>query len=222
MIDVKNTPEYNDDIPTICLNHYAPRTPTTPQRRLLSCPQPVSPDIACEAKSICPSPTPMFQHLYHAVSYWERLIGRSPTPLSDPDSFGSPASVDDSSNSESAHHRLSAPMPSFSMPVPSLSPTRRMTIPSVHVLEYETRQVVTLDPVYTSHTDLDDISQPENGVVADVEISASDTESEEEAKEEEEQIIETPYVANESEVLGSVSLFYFIRENKSFVVEGLE
>ncbi|XP_033216342.1 oxysterol-binding protein-related protein 8 isoform X2 [Belonocnema kinseyi] len=69
--------------------------------------------------------------------------------------------------------------------------------------EYETRQVVTLDPVYTSHTDLDDISQPENGVVRDVEISATDTESEEETKEEEEQISETPYVSNESEVLGS-------------------
>lgn len=98
------------------------------------------------------------------------------------------------------------------MPVPSLTPTRRMTIPSVHVLEYETRQVVTLDPVYTSHTDLDDISQPENGVVPDVEISASDTESEEETKEEEEQISETAYVSNESEVLGSVSVFFILSE----------
>ncbi|XP_043462692.1 oxysterol-binding protein-related protein 8 isoform X3 [Leptopilina heterotoma] len=52
--------------------------------------------------------------------------------------------------------------------------------------------------------DLDDISQPENGVVADVEISASESESEGSVKEEEEeQIKETPYVANENEVLGS-------------------
>ncbi|XP_015591922.1 oxysterol-binding protein-related protein 8 isoform X2 [Cephus cinctus] len=52
--------------------------------------------------------------------------------------------------------------------------------------------------------DLDDISQPENGVVADAEISASDSESEVSAKEDEpEQINETPYVANENEVLGS-------------------
>ncbi|XP_020295200.1 oxysterol-binding protein-related protein 8 isoform X3 [Pseudomyrmex gracilis] len=74
--------------------------------------------------------------------------------------------------------------------------------------EYETRKVVTLDPpVYTSHTDLDDISQPENGVAADAEISASDSESEASAKEDQdqcsEQITETPYVANENEVLGT-------------------
>lgn len=83
-----------------------------------------------------------------------------------------------------------------------------MTFPSVRVLEYDTRQVVTLDPVYTSHTDLDDISQPENGVAADVEISASDSESEASAKEDQssEPITETPYVANENEVLGTVSI----------------
>ncbi|XP_011701305.1 PREDICTED: oxysterol-binding protein-related protein 8 isoform X3 [Wasmannia auropunctata] len=71
--------------------------------------------------------------------------------------------------------------------------------------EYDdTRQVVTLDPVYTSHIDLDDISQPENGVVADAEISASDSESEASAKEDQsEPITETPYVANENEVLGT-------------------
>ncbi|XP_012280380.1 oxysterol-binding protein-related protein 8 isoform X5 [Orussus abietinus] len=54
--------------------------------------------------------------------------------------------------------------------------------------------------------DLDDISQPENGVAVDAEISPSDTESEPSAKEEEdeeERINETPYVANENEVLGT-------------------
>ncbi|XP_053987852.1 oxysterol-binding protein-related protein 8 isoform X2 [Hylaeus volcanicus] len=51
--------------------------------------------------------------------------------------------------------------------------------------------------------DLDDISQPENGVAADAEISASDSESEGSAKEDQpETINETPYVANENEVLG--------------------
>ncbi|XP_018344993.1 PREDICTED: oxysterol-binding protein-related protein 8 isoform X4 [Trachymyrmex septentrionalis] len=70
--------------------------------------------------------------------------------------------------------------------------------------EYDTCQVVTLDPVYPSHTDLDDISQPENGVVADAEISASDSESEASAKEDQsEPITETPYVANENEILGT-------------------
>ncbi|XP_018045883.1 PREDICTED: oxysterol-binding protein-related protein 8 isoform X2 [Atta colombica] len=52
--------------------------------------------------------------------------------------------------------------------------------------------------------DLDDISQPENGVVADAEISASDSESEASAKEDQsEPITETPYVANENEILGT-------------------
>lgn len=52
--------------------------------------------------------------------------------------------------------------------------------------------------------DLDDISQPENGVGADAEISASDSESEASAKEEPlDTINETPYVANENEFLGS-------------------
>ncbi|XP_046825190.1 oxysterol-binding protein-related protein 8 isoform X1 [Vespa crabro] len=70
--------------------------------------------------------------------------------------------------------------------------------------EYKTHEVVTLEPVYASHTDLDDISQPENGVAADAEISASDSESEGSAKEDPlDTINETPYVSNESEVLGS-------------------
>ncbi|XP_046734828.1 oxysterol-binding protein-related protein 8 isoform X7 [Diprion similis] len=52
--------------------------------------------------------------------------------------------------------------------------------------------------------DLDDVSQPENGVVADAEISASDSESEPSVKEEEpDQIHETPYSVVENEVLGS-------------------
>ncbi|CAK9809845.1 Oxysterol-binding protein-related protein 8 [Anthophora plagiata] len=52
--------------------------------------------------------------------------------------------------------------------------------------------------------DLDDISQPENGVAADAEISASDSESEGSVKEDQpETVNETPYVANEQEVLGS-------------------
>ncbi|XP_063988726.1 oxysterol-binding protein-related protein 8 isoform X11 [Diachasmimorpha longicaudata] len=59
------------------------------------------------------------------------------------------------------------------------------------------------DPLDTQNTDLDDISQPENGVVADAEISASDSESEASVKDEEEAICETPYVANENEFLGT-------------------
>ncbi|KAK0165320.1 hypothetical protein PV328_003842 [Microctonus aethiopoides] len=75
-----------------------------------------------------------------------------------------------------------------------------------HFIDHECaspRQVVTLDPVRNPYTDLDDISQPENEVVADAEISATDSESEQSVKEEEENICETAYVANENEVLGT-------------------
>ncbi|XP_008546715.1 oxysterol-binding protein-related protein 8 isoform X5 [Microplitis demolitor] len=51
--------------------------------------------------------------------------------------------------------------------------------------------------------DLDDISQPDNGVNADAEISASDTDSDGSVKEEEVNICETPYVTNENEFLGT-------------------
>lgn len=188
--------------PTVYLSHYAPRTPTTPQRRLLSCPQPLSPAVTRDLRSVCPSPTPMFQHLCHAVAYWEKLLlDRSPTPGTDQENVAPSISNEESDN------QLSGSSCFASASHPPISPARRMTVPSVHVLEYDTRQVVTLDPVYTSHTDLDDISQPENGVVADAEISASDSESEASAKEDQsEPITETPYVANENEVLGTVSI----------------
>lgn len=191
---------------TVYLNRYAPRTPTTPQRRLLSFPQPLSSDITRDFKSGCPSPTPMFQHLCHAVVYWEKfLLDRSPTPGTDQENVASsiPTEEPDSGDNQPSGSSCFA-----SASHPSISPARRMTVPSVHVLEYDTRQVVTLDPVYTSHTDLDDISQPENGVVADAEISASDSESEASAKEDQssEPITETPYIANENEVLGTVSI----------------
>lgn len=134
----------------------------------------------------------MFQQLYHAVSYWEKLLGRSPTPTTVPS-------------------RTSTPVPCADVRLKT--PVRRMTIPnpSIHVLEYESHcQVVMLDPLCASNADLDDISQPDNGMTvdADAEISASDSESEVSAKEDEfEQIKETPYVSNENEVLGSVRAY---------------
>lgn len=147
----------------------------------------------------------MFQHLYHAVAYWEKqLLDRSPTPRIDQENVTSSFSVEEPGGSDNQPSGFSR---SSSAPHPAISSARRMTIPSVHVLEYDTHQVVTLDPVYTSHTDLDDISQPENGVAADAEISASDSESEVSAKEDQsEPITETPYVSNENEVLGAVSI----------------
>ncbi|XP_070531317.1 oxysterol-binding protein-related protein 8 isoform X1 [Cardiocondyla obscurior] len=184
----------------VYLSRYAPRTPTTPQRRLLSCPQPLSPTINRDFRSLCPSPTPMFQHLCHAVTYWEKLLlDRSPTPGTDQENITPSVSNEDPDN------QLSGSSCFTSASHPLISPARRMTVSSVYALEYDTRQVVTLDPVYTLHTDLDDISQPENGVVADAEISASDSESEASAKEDQssEPITETPYVSNENEVLGT-------------------
>lgn len=191
--------------PTVCLSHYVPKSPTTLQKRLLLCPQSLSPVITCDPRSVCPSPTPMFQHLYHAVAYWEKqLLDRSPTPGTDQENVASSTFVEEPDGGDNQPSGFSH---SASAPYPATSSARRMNIPSVHVLEYDTHQVVTLDPVYTSHTDLDDISQPENGVAADAEISASDSESEGSAKEDQsEPITETPYVSNENEVLGAVSI----------------
>lgn len=162
--------------------------------------------ITRDLRSVCPSSTSMFQHLYHAIVYWEKLLlDRSPTAGTNQENLVSsiPNKESDCGGSQSSGSSCFA-----SASYLLISPARRMTFPSVHVLEYDTRQVVTLDPVYISHTDLDDISQPENGVAADAEISASDSESEASAKEDQssEPITETPYVANENEVLGTVSI----------------
>jgi len=149
----------------------------------------------------------MFQQLYHAVAYWEKqLLERSSTPSTDQENVVSLISneePDNGNNQPSGSSSLPASAPHL-----PISPAHSMNVPSVYVLEYDTRQVVTLDPVYISHTDLDDISQPENGVAADAEISASDSESEASAKEDQssEPITETPYVSNENEVLGTVSV----------------
>ncbi|XP_011054951.1 PREDICTED: oxysterol-binding protein-related protein 8 [Acromyrmex echinatior] len=188
---------------TVYLSRYAPRTPTTPQRHLLFHSQSLSPAITRD-RSICPSPTPMFQHLCHAVAYWEKfLLDRSPTPGTDQENIASSIPNEESDGGDAQPSGSSCFASAFHPPV---SPAHRMIVPSIRVLEYDTRQVVTLDPVYPSHTDLDDISQPENGVVADAdaEISASDSESEASAKEDQsESITETPYVANENEILGT-------------------
>lgn len=141
-------------------------------------------------------PQPKFHQLQHAVAYWDRILCRTPTSAT---------------HDADVESKVERPKRRRAYLVPKLS--RRVTVPSVQSLEYETHQVVTLDPQYTSHTDLDDISQPENGVVADAEISASDSESEASAKEDEtKQIVETPYVSNESEVFGLVS-HYFKKKN---------
>ncbi|XP_071878918.1 oxysterol-binding protein-related protein 8 isoform X4 [Bombus fervidus] len=183
----------------VCLSNYAPQSPTTPQRRLLSCPQPLTSSMSNNPKSVCPSPTPMFQQLYHAVAYWEKqFCDKSPPVAADTDIILSSNTVDMLGDGDTYPHFES----SISKPITSCS--RRMTVPSVHVLEYDTPTVVTLDPMHSSHIDLDDISQPENGVAADAEISASDSESEGSAKEDQQETInETLYVANEQEVLGA-------------------
>lgn len=171
----------------------------------------------------------MFQYLYYPVSYWEKKLARrltsqeekllqnsekkilqlSSNSFDDDNDKMEIISVNNEKLTFNNNNAIASSSSSFSLSVPSFNPIRRMTSPSIDALEYATRQVVTLDPVYTSHTDLDDISQPENGVVADVEISATESESDASGKDEEEQQInETPYVSNENEVLGSVSLFF--------------
>lgn len=158
-----------------------------------------------DAISICPSPTPMFEQLYHAVAYWDKQFhDKSPTLATDTEIILSSNSVDALSDGNIYSHFES----SSSKPI--LSCIRRMTVPSIHVLEYDT-PVVTLDPLHSSHIDLDDISQPENGVTADAEISASDSESEGSAKEDQQEAInETPYAANEQEVLGAVKNYIIL------------
>lgn len=158
-----------------------------------------------DAISICPSPTPMFEQLYHAVAYWDKQFhDKSPTLATDTEIILSSNSVDALSDGNIYSHFES----SSSKPI--LSCIRRMTVPSIHVLEYDT-PVVMLDPLHSSHIDLDDISQPENGVTADAEISASDSESEGSAKEDQQEAInETPYAANEQEVLGAVKNYIIL------------
>lgn len=158
-----------------------------------------------DVKSICPSPTPMFEQLYHAVAYWDKQFrDRSTTLAGDTEIILSSNSVDALGDGNIYSHFES----SSSKPIPSC--IRRMTVPSIHVLEYDT-PVVMLDPLHSSHTDLDDISQPENGVTADAEISASDSESEGSAKEDQQEVInETPYAANEQEVLGAVKNYIIL------------
>lgn len=150
----------------------------------------------------------MFQQLYHAVAYWEKqLLERSSTPSIDQENVVSLTSNEKPDNDDNQPFGSSS-LPTSVPHLPISHIAHCMTVPSVHVLEYDSPQVVTLDPVYISHTDLDDISQPENGVAADAEISASDSESEASAKEDQssEPITETPYVSNENEVLGTVSV----------------
>lgn len=151
-----------------------------------------------DSKSVCYSPTPMSQQFYHA--YWDKQFhDRTPTPVVDPEITLSSNSVDVFGDEDNYSQFEST------TPKPILSSTQKITVPSVHVLEYDTSTVVMLDPMHSSHTDLDDISQPENGVTADAEISASDSESEGSAKEDQQEVInETPYTANEQEVLGAV------------------
>lgn len=145
----------------------------------------------------------MFQQLCHAVAYWDKqLRDKSPASMIDTETVTLSSSVgalgDGDTYFDISHFESTT---SNHIP-PSI---RRMTVPSIHVLQYDTPQVVTLDPVHSLHTDLDDISQPENGVAADAEISASESDSEGSAKEDQpETINETPYVANEHEVLGVV------------------
>lgn len=126
-------------------------------------------------------------------------------------------------------HHLSSTFKSSELPVRKKSctpspPERRLSVPE---LRSDNVVVTKLDhnpPLYGSssalilqrrrrRSDLDDtMSQQENGTAdADAEASNTDTESElEDHKDDEEDVRETPYVANENEVFGNVSGVFFL------------
>lgn len=60
------------------LAKYIPPTPPPENRQSLIRPQTISRSVS---RSPCPSPTPLFQQLYHAVSHWERIMADSPDDL---------------------------------------------------------------------------------------------------------------------------------------------
>ncbi|XP_058806824.1 oxysterol-binding protein-related protein 8 isoform X2 [Phymastichus coffea] len=169
-------------------------------------------------RSLCPPSTPVFQQLYDAVGYWERLLGASPQHDSVEATGPSLSSASESQLAEQAGQAAVGL---------EESARRRMTLPADphnhlvtldHAL-YDSLPVAATagdalgslgpsldDDVSTPTADLDDcISQPENGLAADHEMSPTDTESEEDNKEDAEsrEIKESVYQANENEILGS-------------------
>lgn len=51
--------------------------PTTPDKKYMRSLSPFD-NIRFTPRSPCPSPTPIFQQLYHALSHWERIMSESP------------------------------------------------------------------------------------------------------------------------------------------------
>ena len=154
--------------------------------------------------SPCPSPTPFFQQLYHAVAYMEQELGESPAHIC---------------NSPYPLHDLSRPLSPFSYtesPAHKHADTAaRVSVPQC-VVGSGTLQVNSVP--YPHHTDLDDISQPDIGGTCDhlsgaEQASLSETESEASVKKEglhdtEGEPLETPYLHHdEVEEFGSVIIF---------------
>lgn len=194
------------------LSRLALSTPSSPGMRRASSKSLASSSEADLPKSlsVCPSATPMFNYLYHAIAHWERQLFHRPSDGTNIDMCHS-RSCERLSNSKS---RARANGGRHS-PESVSKVHRRMTVPSVRVLEYESN-VVTLDTtLYADSTDLDDISQPDNGMAADQDPeSPSDSDSDASNKDEEpENIVETNYSANENEVLGTVGIFLIKESN---------
>lgn len=85
----------------------------------------------------------MFQQLCHAVAYWDKqLRDKSPASMIDTETVTLSSSVgalgDGDTYFDISHFESTT---SNHIP-PSI---RRMTVPSIHVLQYDTPQVVTLD-----------------------------------------------------------------------------
>ncbi|XP_069687783.1 oxysterol-binding protein-related protein 8 isoform X3 [Periplaneta americana] len=218
----KHFTDHVDALPSIgrLLKSFCPKSPLTPHsKNLLStaaCSSHSSPtptDIhllpPVTGLSPCPSPTPFFQQLYHAVAYMEQELGDSPSH------------VCSSPYPDSSQHD-SRPCSAFSY---NESPIH-LASTSKHATECDILQVsvplsckssdssqVTLVPS-PDHTDLDDISQPDVGGVGDhlsgaEQGSLSDSESEASVKKEgqhemEGEPLETPYIHHgEVEEFGS-------------------
>lgn len=172
-------------------------------QRLMSYPQTGS-------YSLRHSPNPGPQHLGQVVSQWERLLKNTSIMASacefslDRDCDDDLTLLDSPQTPISLQNKFLISSAGKRRPLDQLS----LNLDPNHSLTDS--QVVTLDPLHglSPTTDLDDMSQPENGVGNDEVVSATDSDSEEETKEDEnaDVIKETEYVSNENEVLGTVRI----------------
>lgn len=210
------------------LRNFCPKSPVAPHCKMLLSSAPGSLHIPPPAPadfhlhppptgmSPCPSPTPFFQQLYHAVAYMERELNESPSHMC---SSPHPDSLQHDLKTINAFCYADSPVhfASDSMHATECS-TVQVSVPSSCKGSYSPQVTVVPSP---HHTDLDDISQPDVGGGGDhlsgaEQGSMSESESEGSIKKEglhdaEGEPLETPYVhRDEVEEFGSVIICYSI------------